>query len=145
VHRLYRTACSGSGTRLQGNCQPAPPPPKTHKIRSSCAFCSRALDSAGSLTASTALPAYIHPRVLPCTAVYCRVLPAQEASVRGQLHMNTFRRLNLALVLQTGTTLVVAAQAVSLRNPLLTGASLESKRQNFPYCVPDCTAWYFRG
>lgn len=45
----------------------------------------------------------------------------KEASVRGQLHMNTFRRLNLALVLQTGTTLVVAAQAVSLRNPLLTG------------------------
>jgi hypothetical protein len=35
--------------------------------------------------------------------------------------MNTFRRLNLALVLQTGTTLVVAAQAVSLRNHLLTG------------------------
>lgn len=36
--------------------------------------------------------------------------------------MNTFRRLNLGIVLQTGATLVVAAQAVSLRNPLLTGA-----------------------
>jgi hypothetical protein len=35
--------------------------------------------------------------------------------------MHTFRRLNLGLVLQTGATLVVAAQAVSLRNPLLTG------------------------
>jgi hypothetical protein len=35
--------------------------------------------------------------------------------------MDTFRRLNLGLVLQTGVTLVVAAQAVSLRNPLLTG------------------------
>lgn len=46
----------------------------------------------------------------------------QEASVRGQLYMDTFRRLNLALVLQTGATLVVAAQAVSLRNNLLTGA-----------------------
>lgn len=45
----------------------------------------------------------------------------QEASVRGQLYMDTFRRLNLGLVLQTGATLVVAAQAVSLRNPLLTG------------------------
>lgn len=45
----------------------------------------------------------------------------KEASVRGQLHMHTFRRLNLGLVLQTGATLVVAAQAVSLRNPLLTG------------------------
>jgi hypothetical protein len=92
---------------------------------------------------AASLPARPFQRIY--THVYCRVLPAQEASVRGQLHMNTFRRLNLALVLQTGTTLVVAAQAVSLRNPLLTGASLESKRQNFPYCVPDCTAWYFRG
>lgn len=53
------------------------------------------------------------------TAPVCRL--AQEASVRGQLYMDTFRRLNLGLVLQTGVTLVVAAQAVSLRNPLLTG------------------------
>lgn len=48
----------------------------------------------------------------------------KEASVRGQLYMDTFRRLNLGLVLQTGATLVVAAQAVSLRNPLLTGYML---------------------
>lgn len=55
--------------------------------------------------------------------VWCCVLvsPVQEASVRGQLHMHTFRRLNLGIVLQTGATMVVAAQAVSLRNPLLTG------------------------
>lgn len=72
----------------------------------------------GLRTQSTALYGCIHPVKL---CLCCRVLAAQEASVRGQLHMNTFRRLNLALVLQTGTTLVVAAQAVSLRNHLLTG------------------------
>jgi hypothetical protein len=44
--------------------------------------------------------------------------------VRGQLYMDTFRRLNLGLMLQSGATLVVAAQAVSLRNPLLTGVPL---------------------
>jgi len=35
--------------------------------------------------------------------------------------MDTFKRLNLGLVLQTGATLVIAVQAISLRNNLLTG------------------------
>jgi hypothetical protein len=35
--------------------------------------------------------------------------------------MDTFQRLNLGLALQSGTCLVVLAQAISLRNPLLTG------------------------
>jgi hypothetical protein len=49
------------------------------------------------------------------------LLLLQEASVRGQLYMDTFQRLNLGLVLQAGTCLVVLAQAISLRNPLLSG------------------------
>lgn len=44
--------------------------------------------------------------------------------MRGQLYMDTFRRLNIGLVLQTGATLVVAAQAISLRNHMLTGKHL---------------------
>lgn len=60
--------------------------------------------------------------ILHAVSTHCLCTPSpQEASVRGQLYMDTFRRLNLGLVLQTGVTLVVAAQAVSLRNPLLTG------------------------
>jgi hypothetical protein len=49
------------------------------------------------------------------------LLLLQEASVRGQLYMDTFQRLNLGLALQSGTCLVVLAQAISLRNPLLAG------------------------
>jgi hypothetical protein len=49
------------------------------------------------------------------------LLLLQEASVRGQLYMDTFQRLNLGLLLQSSTCLVVLAQAISLRNPLLTG------------------------
>lgn len=41
--------------------------------------------------------------------------------MRDQLHLATFKRLNLGLVLQTGATLVVGAQAISLRNNVLTG------------------------
>eukprot|EP00882_Tetradesmus_deserticola_P025798 GHRQ01028367.1.p1 GENE.GHRQ01028367.1~~GHRQ01028367.1.p1 ORF type:complete len:264 (+),score=84.30 GHRQ01028367.1:154-945(+) len=44
----------------------------------------------------------------------------KEASLRGQLYMDTFQRLNLGLLLQSGLCLVVLAQAISLRNPLLT-------------------------
>jgi ABC-type iron transport system FetAB permease component len=55
------------------------------------------------------------------------LLLLQEASVRGQLYMDTFQRLNLGLVLQSGTCLVVLAQAISLRNPLLTGEQLEKQ------------------
>jgi hypothetical protein len=49
------------------------------------------------------------------------LLLPQEASVRGQLYMDTFQRLNLGLLLQSSTCLVVLAQAISMRNPLLTG------------------------
>jgi hypothetical protein len=35
--------------------------------------------------------------------------------------MATFRRLNIGLVLQSLGSLVLTAQAVSLRNPVLTG------------------------
>ncbi|WIA30867.1 hypothetical protein OEZ86_000922 [Tetradesmus obliquus] len=43
----------------------------------------------------------------------------KEAALRGQLYMDTFQRLNLGLALQASTCLVVLAQAISLRNPLL--------------------------
>jgi len=45
----------------------------------------------------------------------------QEASVRGQLYMDTFQRLNIGLMVQSLISLVVLAQAVSLRNAVLTG------------------------
>eukprot|EP00882_Tetradesmus_deserticola_P007162 GHRQ01007541.1.p1 GENE.GHRQ01007541.1~~GHRQ01007541.1.p1 ORF type:complete len:412 (+),score=105.36 GHRQ01007541.1:881-2116(+) len=51
---------------------------------------------------------------------YAAASDLQEASLRGQLYMDTFQRLNLGLLLQSGLCLVVLAQAISLRNPLLT-------------------------
>eukprot|EP00775_Hariotina_reticulata_P012810 gene12810-12938_t len=45
----------------------------------------------------------------------------KEASLRGQLYMDTFQRLNIGLMVQSLTSLVVLAQAVSLRNAILTG------------------------
>lgn len=44
----------------------------------------------------------------------------KEAALRGQLYMDTFQRLNFALVLQNAACLAVLAQAVSLRSGALT-------------------------
>jgi hypothetical protein len=49
---------------------------------------------------------------------------AQEAALRGQLSLPTFRRLNCALMLQSALGLTVLTQGVSVRTPQLTGAYL---------------------
>jgi len=50
----------------------------------------------------------------------------QEAAVQGQLTLPTFRRLNVAVMLQSALGLTVLAQGVSVCTPQLAGEEVGS-------------------
>jgi hypothetical protein len=56
------------------------------------------------------------------------VVVLQEAAAQGDLPRDTFKRLNIALMLQCALSLVVLAQGISVRTPLLVGEYRRTER-----------------